>query len=102
MRRERRSTGARSKDATNKCCIALAGERRPELLIADYRLVDGTGVLAVRTIDAVGRIPTVSACAMSLDVLREVPDAIVVTKPFSFEELRAAVAKARLYARMVD
>lgn len=81
--------------------VSRAAERRPDLLIADYRLLDGTGVQAVRTIDVAGRIPTVYTCALSVEVLREVPDAIIVTKPFSFDELRAAVAKARLYARMV-
>ena len=81
--------------------IRCAEKRSPDLLIADYRLLDGTGVQAVRTIDAPGRIPTVYACALSVEVLREVPDAIIVTKPFSFDELRIAVAKARLYARVV-
>lgn len=34
--------------------VEIASQRRPDLLIADYRLLDGTGVQAVRTIDVAG------------------------------------------------
>lgn len=91
-----RDLGYTSFDLAEREAEAIAAAERmcPELIIADQRLTDGTGVAAVRTICAERAIPVVFVSEYQDEVRRLVPDAILVGKPFGERTLREAVAQA--------
>ncbi|WP_296597387.1 response regulator [Phenylobacterium sp.] len=74
--------------------LTSAREHRPDLITADYRIVAGTGLEAVRLItDALGRIPVVYVTG-NPDILAGEPRPTVVDKPISPAALRRACAYA--------
>ena len=73
--------------------VALAQERRPDLITADERLASGSGVEAARTICASRRVAVVYIVGDPR--LIAIPGAVKLAKPFRQEELREAVAAAR-------
>jgi two-component system, response regulator PdtaR len=75
--------------------VVLAEQRRPDVITADVHLLVGSGIGAVLTICADYWIPTVFMTAAPQDVLKRMPDAIVLAKPFAHCTLRAAVGLAR-------
>lgn len=75
--------------------VAAAEAHCPDLIIADYRLIDGTGVDAVREICRTRNIPTIYVAALADEVLRDEPTAIVLEKPIASNALTNAV-RARL------
>lgn len=74
--------------------VAAAGRRCPDLITADLRLVDGTGIDAVLEICADRPIPVVFVTGNGTEILSRLPEAVVVDKPFEIRGLEAAVARA--------
>jgi DNA-binding response OmpR family regulator len=67
----------------------------PDLITADQRLIDGTGVNAVTKVCAEhGDLPTVYITEFRNDVRKLLPNAIIVGKPFGSRLLKEAVAQA--------
>jgi CheY-like chemotaxis protein len=75
--------------------IARAGVRSPDLVVADVRLSEGSGLDAVESIRRHSDVPVVFATANVAEVRRRFDQAIAVEKPFSHDELKGAVQRAR-------
>ena len=73
---------------------AAAHARCPDLITADLRLVDGSGVEAVLEICSHMAIPVVFITSRRDEISGLLPDAIIVEKPFGQETLQAALAQA--------
>jgi two-component system, response regulator PdtaR len=83
--------------------IRVAEERCPDLIMADRRLTDGSGVNAVRVICATRAIPVVFISEYRIEVRKLAPDAVLIGKPFGERTLRDAVEQAIvLVSRSVD
>lgn len=86
--------------------IAAAAARCPDLITADARLGDGSGVEAVLKICADKDIPVMFVVGDEGDVLDHLPDALIVLKPFSTRDLvqgvRAAISPNRRFASSPD
>ena len=84
---------------SERAAIQAANDRCPDLITADNRLADGSGIKAVQEICHERVIPVVFIVGDSEDVVEAIPEAVVVNKPFLCDELTIAVAEARLRAR---
>jgi len=74
--------------------VAFAQARKPDLITADVRIKEGTGLEAVRAICAAqGDIPVVYVTGNS-DMLAGLSDPIHIDKPISAHALRDACIKA--------
>ena len=82
---------ARSEDAA----VAGANEQKLDLITADVRLLPGDGVRAVEEICKKRHVPVVFITGYADELLDRAPHVTVVQKPVDFEELQAAVGKAR-------
>ena len=71
--------------------VAFAERRLPDLITADLYLASGTGIGAVLTVCADRMIPAVFMTAAPQDVLKRMPDAVVLAKPFGEGALKEAV-----------
>jgi CheY-like chemotaxis protein len=80
--------------STQEAAIAAAKRRCPDLITADNRLTSGSGIEAVRIICAEQSIPTVYIVGNPHEVRGQLPDTIIVGKPFKRDELREAVQRA--------
>ncbi|HET9638408.1 MAG TPA: response regulator [Allosphingosinicella sp.] len=91
-----RGSGYRSFDVAFSASEALEAARRrcPDLITADLRLVDGTGVDAVLEICSENPIPVVFITANPAEISRRIPDAIIVEKPFLISGVEGALAQA--------
>jgi CheY-like chemotaxis protein len=76
--------------------IRAAERRCPDLITADHRLTQGTGVNAVRAICATRAIPVVFITEYRAEVRNLAPDAVLIGKPFGERILREAVEQAVL------
>jgi DNA-binding response OmpR family regulator len=96
IERALREIGYRSFDVAFSAAeaVAFAGRRCPDLITADLRLVDGSGIDAVLEICAERPIPVVFITANGGEIGRRLPDAVIVEKPFEMRTLEAAVARA--------
>lgn len=74
--------------------IVYAKAQCPDLITADGRLTDGSGVSAVREICDRREIPVVFITGDDSDIKRLISDAIIVEKPFRLAELKTAVRLA--------
>lgn len=77
--------------------LGLANDSRPDLILLDHRLPDGTGASVLRSLkhaDATRAIPVVmmSGSAQQLTTLVPAPDALVA-KPFDLEDLLTVVGR---------
>lgn len=92
-----RDLGYQTFDAVDREADAIraAEARRPDLITADQRLADGSGVGAVRTICAARPIPVVFISEYRDEVRALIPGAVLLGKPFNERMMRAAVAEAR-------
>jgi two-component system, response regulator PdtaR len=81
-------------EATEADAVAAAVRCRPDLMIVDVRLSDGSGVSAVEEILRTGPVPHlfVSGDISAVKALR--PDAVVVQKPFREADLARAIQRA--------
>jgi DNA-binding response OmpR family regulator len=75
--------------------IAAAQKQCPDLIIANHRLIDGTGTDAVLAICSGQDLPVVFVTASGPEVRSVLPDAIVVSKPFGSIALHHAVEYAQ-------
>jgi DNA-binding response OmpR family regulator len=91
-----RTLGYTSHDVAFSAAEALAAAqaRCPDLITADLKLVDGSGVEAVLEICSHMAIPVVFITARPSEIRGLVPSAIVVEKPFQRDMLERALAQA--------
>jgi CheY-like chemotaxis protein len=79
--------------------VEAARKRCPDLITADDKLTDGSGVQAVQEICAQQIIPVVFIVGDPEKLVPPVPFAAVVPKPFGGTRLREAVGDAILLAK---
>ncbi len=88
--------------ATQKAAVALAAKERPDLILSDIQLADGSsGIDAVNDIlKAAGDIPVIFITAFPERLLTgERPEpAFVITKPYDEEQVRSAVSQAMFFS----
>lgn len=83
---------------TEEDAVRMAEHTCPTLITADERLASGSGFQAVRRICADQAIPVVFITGDPSSV--ELPDVVILAKPFSGEDLREAAASAAMCARV--
>jgi DNA-binding response OmpR family regulator len=74
--------------------VADAAKYRPDLMIVDATLDEGSGIAAVNEILRGGHVPHFFVTGDRARVLAVLPDAIVVQKPFSPRDLEGAISRA--------
>jgi DNA-binding response OmpR family regulator len=75
--------------------VAAAARCKPNLMIVDANLAEGSGVSAMRQILANGFIPHLFTTGDPQQVRELVNDPIIVAKPFNLQSLTAGIAQAR-------
>lgn len=80
--------------------IRLAEELCPDLITADDRLADGSGVAAVRHICRHQAIPVIFITGSPEAIRGKIADAVILEKPFTHAELRNAIPAAVKAARL--
>ena len=81
-------------EATQSGTVAAAARCRPDLMIVDGRLGNGSGIAAVEEILRSGPIPHLFVSGDTFGILARNPRAIVVQKPFPEAELARAIQRA--------
>ena len=74
--------------------IAAAAQHAPNLMIVDEGLREGSGIAAVVEILKTGFIPHIISTGNDRQVLRHIPDAIVLQKPYTGQALNQAIERA--------
>jgi CheY-like chemotaxis protein len=74
--------------------VAAADRCRPDLMIVDARLGDGSGIAAVDEILRTGPVPHLFASGNAPRVLVLRPSAVVLQKPFGEADLADAIQRA--------
>ena len=74
--------------------VAAAAEHRPDLMIIDEGLREGSGIAAVIEILKIKFIPHIFSTGNDHRVLSYNPDAIVLQKPYSVQALNRAIERA--------
>ena len=87
---------------THTAAIELAGDRRPDLILADIQLADGSsGIDAVNELlGSLGDLPVIFITAFPERLLtgdRPEP-AFLISKPYTEEQVRSAVSQAMFFA----
>ena len=80
--------------ATEAEAVMAALRDRPDLMIVDARLRDGSGIAAVTQILQNLQIPYVFVSGDIASVREELPHAVVLRKPFLESELASAIRRA--------
>jgi CheY-like chemotaxis protein len=81
-------------EATEADAVATAVRCRPDLMIVDVRLGDGSGVSAVEEILRTGPVPHVFVSGDTSRVQTLRPGAVVIQKPFRESDLARAIQRA--------
>ena len=81
-------------EATEAGAVATAAQCRPDLMIVDAWLSDGSGISAVEQILRTGFVPHVFISGDTSRVRALRPDAVVIQKPFRESELARAIQLA--------
>ena len=81
-------------EATEAGAIQAAAKYRPDLMIVDINLSDGTGIGAVNEILTHGYIPHVFVSADLSQLRATNPNAIMLSKPYAYEQMVAAIHRA--------
>jgi len=81
-------------EATEADVVTAAAHHRPDLMIVDARLGDGSGVAAVDEILRTGFVPHLFMSGNISRVKALRPDAVVLQKPFGEAELTRAIQRA--------
>jgi DNA-binding response OmpR family regulator len=81
-------------EATEADAVAAAVRCKPDLMIVDARLGDGSGVSAVEEILRAGFVPHVFVSGETSSVQALRPDAVVIQKPFREPDLARAIQRA--------
>jgi CheY-like chemotaxis protein len=71
--------------------VAAAGRCRPNLMIVDQKLRDGSGVGAVEQILRTRFVPHIFVSGDTLGILARRPGAVVIQKPFFESDLLQAI-----------
>ena len=79
--------------------VAAAERNKPDMLIVDARLREGSGVAAVDQIQCGGFVPYIFVTGDSRGVLAQKPNAIVLEKPFTEGMLATAITRAQAYSQ---
>ena len=74
--------------------VAAAAQHAPNLMIVDEGLREGSGIAAVVEILKTGFIPQIFSTGNDRQVLRHIPDAIVLQKPYTGQALNQAIERA--------
>ncbi|WP_245412182.1 response regulator [Methylocella silvestris] len=85
-------------EATEAGAVAAAAQFRPDLMIVDAQLRDGSGVIAVERILENGFIPHVFVSGGRVRATRS--DAVILHKPFREVDLAQAIQRARADAAL--
>jgi DNA-binding response OmpR family regulator len=80
--------------ATVSGAVADAQKYKPELLIVDAWLKDGSGLSVVEKICKNGHVPHLYASWDISKILLTEPDAVAIQKPYQLAELEAAIERA--------
>lgn len=80
--------------ATVSGAVADAQKYKPELLIVDAWLKDGSGLSVVEKICKNGHVPHLYASGDISKILLAEPDAVAIQKPYQLVELEAAIERA--------
>ena len=78
-------------EATESDAVTAAVRCKPELMIVDVQLGDGSGVSAVEKILLIGFVPHVFVSGDTLGVRALRPGAVVIQKPFRESDLTRAI-----------
>jgi CheY-like chemotaxis protein len=81
-------------ERTEADAVVAAARYKPDLMIVDAALREGSGVAAVKTILQTGFVPHVFVSGDSFAVRESMPGAIVIQKPFRDPDLAQAVQRA--------
>lgn len=81
-------------EATEADAVAAAARYKPDLMIVDAQLRDGSGVSAVEEIVRTGWVPHVFVSGETSTIQALRPDAIVIQKPFRDIDLDRAIQRA--------
>lgn len=81
--------------STERAAVEAVCHQQPDLVTADYSLAEGNGVGAVNTICRDRDVPVIFITSQASEVLKVLPDAIVISKPFSETELSEGISAAR-------
>ena len=79
---------------TEADAVTAAVQYRPDLMIVDAQLGDGSGVSAVEKILRSGFVPHLFVSGDTSRVLALRPDAVVIQKPFRESDLARAIQRA--------
>lgn len=82
--------------STETEAVAASERCKPDMMIVDSILANGSGVNAMHRILAQGPMPHFFLADYACDVFETSPDAVVVTKPFNLRELACGIAAVRL------
>ncbi|MGV3556164.1 MAG: response regulator [Croceibacterium sp.] len=74
--------------------IEAAEKQCPDLIVADHRITNGTGTEAVQAICSRRSIPVVFVTGSEAEVRALLPDALVVAKPYTLDQLQIAISAA--------
>lgn len=74
--------------------VAAATRRCPDIITADLRLVDGSGVDAVLEICSGQAIPVIFITSQGSEIDKLIPGAVIVDKPFKADDIEVACALA--------
>jgi CheY-like chemotaxis protein len=80
--------------ATEAGTVDAALLHRPDLMIVDEGLRDGSGIAAAQNIEMTLPVPHIFATGDCYGVLRADPNAIVLQKPFNEQALVRAIERA--------
>lgn len=83
-----------SVEATEADAVAAAAQYKPDLMIVDARLSDGSGIAAVDRILRAGFVPHVFVSGDVLDIRISRPGAVVMQKPYTGQDLTRAIQRA--------
>ena len=93
-------------EATETDAVAAAARHKPDIMIVDARLRDGSGISAVEKILLVGNIPHLYVSGDTASVRARKPHAVVIEKPFREADLANAILRAlgaaSLYVESVE
>ena len=81
-------------EVTEAAAVTAAAQYRPDLMIVDVRMGDGSGVSAVEKILRTGFVPHLFTSGNISKIRALRPDAVALEKPFREAELTCAIQRA--------
>jgi CheY-like chemotaxis protein len=81
-------------EPTEAGAVLAAARCRPDLMIVDAMLGEGSGIAAVATILRSGPVPHLFTSGDVARVAAQRPDAVMLQKPFRIADLTAAIERA--------